>query len=125
MDISNLKSSTRTIEILHPATKENIGIRVELVSFDDDRVAQQRRRYNNYRLQQEQRGKIVKAEELETYNNEMLAAAIVSWEWYDANFHGEVPALNHINAMKVFKELSWFRDQISEVVLDAESFFQS
>jgi hypothetical protein len=124
MDIANLKPQTRTIEILHPATKENLGIRVEVLSLEDSKISTQRRKIANQKMQLEQRGKTFKAEDVETNLNELLFATIVSWDWYDADFNGEVLSLTHANVMKVFKELPWFKDQLAEVVGDTESFFQ-
>jgi hypothetical protein len=42
-----------------------------------------------------------------------------------ALFHGEKPAFSQAMVYKVFDELPWFRDQISEKIGDTASFFQT
>lgn len=130
MDISEIKVSTRTIEIKHPKTGDNLGIRVTLKSLDDDTMTKTKRTITDRRLYLEQRGKSFKAEEIEENKNNLLVAAMTDWEWYkptddqDApTFHGETPAFNNRTIRAVFGELAWFRDQVSEELGESKAFF--
>lgn len=127
MDLSNLKPADRIIEIVHPATEENLGVRVTVMSITDERMAKIKRRFQDERLRLEQRNKTFKAEEVENNLYELTAAAITSWEWYgpDVNFKGEKPNFDKYKAMQIFKELPWFHKQIQEAIGAEEDFFQS
>lgn len=125
MDISTLVLNDRVIEIKHPVDDSNLGIRVVLVSLDDDKTKQIRRKFINKRLELEKKGKSFRADDIEENETDLLIASMVGWEWYDADFHGEKPAFNENNARKVLTELPWFKKQISEAVSDEKAFFQS
>lgn len=140
MDISGLKPGERTIEILHPATGAAIGIRVTIVSLDDDRLRQIKREITDNRMRLEQRGKPVKSEELEANTQRLLFAATKGWEWYNptgkkgdagfdeaeaATFNGEVPAYNQKNFIAVITVLPWFANQLSEAIGETQAFFDN
>ena len=125
MDISTLVLNDRVIEIKHPVDDSNLGIRVVLVSLDDDKTKQIRRKFINKILELEKKGKSFRADDIEENETDLLIASMVGWEWYDADFHGEKPAFNENNARKVLTELPWFKKQISEAVSDEKAFFQS
>lgn len=125
MDISTLTPNERIIEIKHPATDENLGIRVTIVSLDDDKTKQIRRQFINKRLELEKKGKSFRADDIEENELDLLIASMTGWDWYDAEFHGEKLEFNANNVKKVFKELPWFKKQVSEAVSDEKAFFQS
>lgn len=130
-DLSEIKTSDRTIEILHPATGEKLGVQVTLVSIDDDRLQKLKRQITDRRLHLEARGKTFKAEEIEENKNNLLFTATTGWTWgKDADgeqqtFHGEVPEHNRKNFTAVVTELPWFGDQINEAVGDTKAFFSN
>lgn len=141
MDISNIKTTERVLEILHPATKEQLGIRVTLMSLDDDRMKKTKRQITDRRLHLEARGKHFKADEIDDNRNNIAFGAMTGWEWYeqkeqkDANgkivlpfreqpkFNGKVPDFNRANVSAVFDQLSWFREQIEEAISETKDFF--
>lgn len=127
MDLADLKPVERAIEILHPGTDEPIGIRVNLVSMDDPRLKQLRRRFINESQKAAQKNKILDADDLERNSNEVLFAATTGWEWYgeNINFHGEKPEYTKRNFYAVIDELPWFKRQISEVMDDTKGFFDA
>lgn len=140
MDLSKIKPTSRTIEIRHPATGKNIGLRWQLVSLDDERLAKLRRTITDKRLHLEARGKSFKAEDIEANRMSILTTASIGWEWYNptgkkgdagfdpeaqAVFNGEIPEFNLRNVKDVLTELTWIGDQINESLGETESFFGS
>ena len=140
VDLSKIKASERTVEILHPGTGEKLGVRVPLVSIDDDRMKAVKRSITDRRLHLEQRGKHFKAEEIEENRNNLLFKAMTGWEWYNPtgnegdegydadampDFGGEVPEFNRRNVVAVFEAMSWFRDQLDEAIGDEKAFFDN
>lgn len=124
MDISTLTPNERVIEIKHPATDADIGIKVTLVSLDDEKTKQTRRRVINKRIELEKKGKNFRADDIEENEFDLIFASMTGWEWYDAEFHGEKPAFNEANVKKVLTELPWFKRQIAEAIGDEKAFFQ-
>ena len=124
MDISTLIPNERVIEIKHPVTDANIGIKVTVVSLDDEKTKQTRRRVINKRIELEKKGKNFRADDIEENEFDLIFASMTGWEWYDAEFHGEKPAFNEANVKKVLAELPWFKRQISEAIGDEKAFFQ-
>ena len=105
MDIAKLKPAERVIEIIHPVTGENVGIRVTLVSLVDERLKAVRRRFQNKKIELEKRGKTFKADDLEENAVELLLNAITGLDWYDADFNGEKSIFNEKNVKMVLEEL--------------------
>lgn len=124
MDIANLKPSERTIEITDPTTGENLGIRINMVSIDDDRLKAIKRKITDERLRLSQRNKSFTAEQVENNANRILWTAVTGWEWYgkDVNFLGEVPEFSQRNFYAVLETLPWFRDQLNEEIEDRAAF---
>jgi hypothetical protein len=139
-DLSQIKSGDRIIEINNPATGEPIGVRVNVMSIDDDRMQKVKRRITDERLRLEQRGKVFKAEEIEENRNNILFTAMIGWEWYNptgksgdkgydpdaqATFGDDIPAFDRRSVITVFNALPWFADQVNEAVGDTKAFFSN
>lgn len=125
MDISNLKPVERIIEILHPVTNKELGIKVSVLSLNDERMALVRRKIQNKKIELEKRNKVFKADDLEENELDLLCASITGWTWSgDADYHGEKPLFNEKNVKDVLKELPWFKEQIVEAIGDEKAFFQ-
>jgi hypothetical protein len=138
MDLKDLTPSERMVEILHPGTKEPIGVRVTLMHLDDDRMKKLRRAIQDEKHRLDQRGKYLKSEQIEANAHELCFTALTGWEWYNptgskgdkgfdpkaaATFNGEVPTFTKKNVFDIFDKLPWFRDQIGQAMGDDESFF--
>lgn len=124
MDISSIKPAERIIEILHPGTGEKLGITVSVISLNDERLNQVRRRIQNKRIDLEKRGKTFKADDIEENEFELFVATMTGWSWEgDNTFNGEKPAFNERNVKAVLKELPWFKDQVREAIGDEKAFF--
>ena len=142
-DISNIKMTDRMVEIVHPGTGEKLGIRVNIISIDDERMMKVKRGITDRRLYLEARGKTFKADEIEENKNNLLLAAIIGWEWYaqeavkDDNgkviiearecpqFNGEIPEFNRRNVTAVITDLPWFANQINDAIGETDSFFRN
>jgi len=130
-DIGKIKSSDREIIILHPGTKEPIGITVMVMHIDDPRLKKVKRRITDERLRLDQRGKNFKAEEIEDNKNNILFNAMTGWEFGkdpngdQATFNGDIPEFNRRNVVQVLDELPWFADQINEAIGETEAFFNN
>jgi hypothetical protein len=128
MDILELKPAERIIEILHPKTEEPIGIRVSLVSIDDERLKKIKRNFLNERMRLEQRGKHFTADDIEDNRLIITFGAMTGWEWYkdDLTLNGEKkPAFNQKNVYDVLKNCHFFSSQIEKEVEDEKAFFQT
>jgi hypothetical protein len=137
-EITSMKPVERTVEIVQPADKSPIGLRLFMMGLDDDRMTTVKRSIMNERLNNERRGKTWKAEDIETNKNRVAFAAITGWEWYDPTpedkrgegykedplvFHGEKPTFTQKNFYAVLTELPWISSQIDSELGDTEAFF--
>lgn len=138
MDIANIKPTERTIEIEHPYTGQPLGIRVTLVSLDDDRLKRIKRNITDESLKLQAKNKSFKADDLDRNAKALLWAATTSWQWYNptgnegdagydpeahAKWDGEVPEFNQRNFYDVVEKQTFIADQIREALEDARGFF--
>ena len=125
MDISAIRPSERTIEIKHPVSGENLGIRVTLMSPDDERLKPTIRAINDKAIYLKQRSKSFSADEVEANNIRLMVATITGWEWYgkEVSFKGKKPECTPENIREVFTVLEWFKKQIDEELSETKSFF--
>lgn len=139
-DIAAIKPIDREVEILHPKTREPLGIAVTMVSLDDDRMTKLRRRIQDERIRLEARGKQFKSEDIENNTSALLFGASTGWRWYNPtgnegdkdydaskmpSFNGEVPQFNPRNFDAVITALPWFKSQLMEAASETESFFDN
>lgn len=138
-DLATLKPTERTIEILHPSTGAPLGIRLTVMSIDDDRLKRVKRNITDEQLKLQARGKSFKADELERNAHQILFAASTGWTaynptgtdkdgGYDADatptFNGKPwPDYNQRNFMEVIETLPWFADQVREAIDETKAFF--
>lgn len=126
MDLSGLKPTERVIDIKHPGTDEDVGVKVTVLSLSDPKMKTIKRQIEARRLELARKNKTFKPAEIEDNEISLLFKAMTGWQWTgDANFQGEKPAFNLKNVKAVFTELEWFKDQVSEEVSDEQAFFTS
>lgn len=140
MDISKLKPLERTIEILNPETDTPLGIRVRLMSIEDDRLKKLKRTFTDAKLKLDSKNKALKSEEIERNANVLLFTASLGWEWYNPtgkegdhgydvdampNWKGEVPEYNQRNFIEVLVEFPQFANQISGEIDETKAFFDN
>lgn len=131
MDLASLTPTERKIDIVHPGNGSPLGVWVSVVSLDDERMKKLRRAITDEANKKAQRGKVMKAEEIDENLDRLLINAMTGWGWEkdeageDQTFQGIKPEFNEKNIRKVFATLPWFRDQLNEAVGDTKSFFSN
>jgi 5-hydroxyisourate hydrolase-like protein (transthyretin family) len=140
MDISKLKPLERTIEILNPATDTPLGIRVKLMSIEDERLKKLKRVFTDAHLKRDSKNKAIKSDELESNGNMLLFTASLGWEWYNPtgnkgdqgfdpeampDWKGAVPEYNQRNFIEVLVEFPQFANQIQEAIDETKAFFDN
>jgi hypothetical protein len=124
MDILAIQPTTITVDIKHPATGAPIGLQIECVSLEDDRVKAVERSIKNKAL----RGgrNVMTAEKIEDNTVDLLTAAIVGWTWAEGLSLGDLksPPLNKANVGKALA-LPWLAKQIDTALGDEAGFFSS
>lgn len=129
MDLSELKPLERNVEILHPKTDVEVGIKVSLLSINDDKLKKIKRRIQDDKLRLEAKGKNFKSEDIEENRDKLIFNAVTGWAWgkdasgKETTFNKEKPAFNQKNFNDVMKALPWFRDQLEEAISDEKAFF--
>lgn len=140
MELTNLKPTDRTIEIVSPVSGQPIGVRVRVMSIEDDRLKRIKRQITDDSLKLQAKNKAFKAEELEQNANKLMFGGTLGWEWYNPTgeegdegydaeqmpvFKGEQPEYNQKNFVAVVTELPWFGEQIQEAIGETKSFFDN
>lgn len=138
MELTALKPTERSIEIISPATGQPLGVRVRVVSLEDERLERVKRQINDEALRLQGKGKSFKAHEVERNAKTIMFTGTLGWEWYnptgaegdegyDADatptYKGEIPAFNQKNFTDIVTELPWFGEQVSEAIGETKSFF--
>lgn len=122
MDILSIQPQTITVDVKHPSTGARIGLSIECVSLEDDRVKQVERVIKNKVLRSGR--STVTAERLEDNTVELLTAAIVGWNWADGLTLGDLknPPLNKANVGKLLA-VAWIAKQVDAALGDEAAFF--
>ncbi len=120
MDLGKIKLTEAKLNVLHPVTGLETGLILGVVSDSDPRVAKVRHAFTNQRLAK-QKAKMT-AEQLEHFNDEILAASVVSITWTgDASWNGEQLKHTPENVKKLL-EADWLKAQIAELKEDNAGF---
>ena len=128
MDLSSIKASASSVEILHPATAEPIGLTIGLRPSTHPAVKEVQRRFTNDTLNA--RHKKITAEKLEANNLDRLVAATDSFAWGNGpdgkptTWNGEALEANAANVRKVYTQAPWIKQQVDEALGDEARFFR-
>lgn len=153
LDLASLDSTTASdagakIPILHPISKEPIGIFVTILGKHSTTFRELVRERINKRIQQEslaaKRGKILDprtAEQVEQEALEMLVACTIGWETeiYEGEgkerkiketkpsilFDGQDLPFNPQNGLLVYSRMIWLREQVDNAIGDLENFIKA
>lgn len=123
MDILSIKPGRLTVDILHPGTQNPIGLKIEVVSLEDERVKGMERQLKNRALRGGRNS--VTAEKMESSTLEILMAAIVGWTWVGELTLGGMqnPEFTKENVLRLLKDAPWAAKQIDVALGDDASFF--
>src|SRR4051812_40538254 len=80
-ELANIKPSERILEIIHPRTREPIGIKVPLLSIDDEAMKAVKKKIQNKSSILARRGKSFDADEIEANHNLICFTAMSGWDW--------------------------------------------
>jgi hypothetical protein len=153
LDLASLDSTTASdagarIPILHPISKEPIGIFVNILGKHSTLFRELVRDRINKRIQQEslasKRGKTLDprtAEQVESEALEMLVACTTGWETeiYEGEgkerkvkevkptikFDGKDLGFNPSNGLLVYSRMIWLREQVDNAIGDLENFIKA
>lgn len=121
MDIGEIKPIEQVIDVLHPKTGQETGLKLTICSAEDERVKSVQREQLDKRMKG---GKRRTVSQMESDNLDLLASSVVDLEWTgDANLHGEKPK----HSKQVVKELlsqDWLRRQVDDAAGKTEDFYQ-
>lgn len=123
MEISTLKPHEQVVEIKHPKTNEDLGIKISIVSLMDPRAKSLKRQFAIARMERERRGKNMSYDEIEGNSMELLLKVIIGWDWGDNTFNGKKPDFNEENVKAVLTEFEWLKLQLLAKLEDESSFF--
>ncbi len=123
MDILDIKPSTITLDIKHPATGDPVGISLELQSLSSPDCKAVERQIRNKALRSGRNG--LTADAVEANTTALLCAATVGWIWADGvTLNGEAnPACTAENKAALFKQ-AWLASQVDEALGDDAAFFR-
>lgn len=122
MDLSTITPSTLKVEIRHPGTGEPTGLVIECVSLQSEQVKRVQRSITDKVLRS--RTRKLSAEQIEENAVEVLAAAVVGWEWRDGATWAGGKTLDFSPAnVRVVVGVDWLRKQIDEALGDESAFF--
>lgn len=131
MDISEIITKNREVELLHPKTDEPLGIHIELRSMHDKRVKLVERKIRDEILKTQSKGKAMKSVDIEANEKRLIEAAMVGWRWeadeqreieqpsMDGEEHPEFTPKN----IKRLLSWEWARDTIDEELGNVADFF--
>ena len=136
MDIANLVTYDKTfpVKLIHPATGEETGIVINIVSFDSERVVKAVKAVEaeRWRVMFDNDDKKLSPDQvldfMDKTEREQVIAAIDSWDFGGSSFGdlGVDPECNDANKRHVVEHPNarWIRNQISARGADLTNFFQ-
>lgn len=117
----------RTIEITHPSDNSiKVGIKVTIISFQDERLEKIKRAIQKRKQWLQQRGKDFEPDEVIENRFKLAHAGMVGWEWTEATYKGTKPDFSNETVKKILTDpkMYWLRDQIEEEISNEKAFFQ-
>lgn len=137
----------QTVEIVAPATGIPFGLRMTVISLDDDRLKRIKRNITDESLKLQAKGKAFKVDELERNSKALLFGATTRWEWYNPtgeegddgfdpeakpgfdgekmSFGGPTPDFNQKNFYSLIEKYPPISDQLREALEDSKGFFDN
>lgn len=123
MDLSKITPVELLVDVRHPATKEPTGLKLRILSDDDPRVSEAKRKvFDGMR----EKGRKLTKEEDDAFSFDLQTAHLAGWEWEgDATFNGKKPPFNAENVREVLKAVPIVRNTIQESIRDDAAFYKA
>jgi hypothetical protein len=126
-DLSTIRAEDRSAHLLHPKTGDELGLVFELRSPYDDEVQKVQREWQNHRLHPKRRNKSITMEEMESFQDKRIVAAVKGWAWEDAELtiNGDQPEYSPqvLKGWLKDEKMKWLREFLVEETEDLASFF--
>lgn len=110
------------VDILHPKTGEELGIKIRVAGPDSERQKKARNAITNARLLRS-RNKRMTAPEMEADSIKLTAASIISWDGVEEN--GQAVDLTSETAEAILKRYPFIYEQLSATIGDRSDFIKS
>ena len=125
MDISTLKAQHAFVNLQHPATREDLGLVIEMRPRHSKEVQRVNEQFEAKHSKRTARGKEPSAAERRNHSKELISAAVVGWEWTDEEltFNGEQPDYSADTLKSWMKDYPWILEQLSAYFVEDENFF--
>lgn len=122
MDLLSIRPDSIEVPIVHPGTREPIGLVLKCVSLDDDRVKAVERVMKNKALRGGRNS--ITAERMDENTKALLAATVLDWVWPESLTLGELqrPDATQANIRKLM-DVAWVAKQLDDALGDDSAFF--
>lgn len=126
-DLGTFKQSqldTAEINIAHPLTGEETGMKIRVVSLDSDKYHQisMKLQNENIKYARKNRGKTT-AEKLSSDAIELLANVTVGWD--NIKINGKDLPFSLENARKLYEDYAFIKEQVDEFIGDRRNFIKA
>ncbi len=118
LDTSTLAEKGAALNLRHPGTYEELGVKIWLQGADANSYRSVVRRQIDEQIAQSKAD--LTAAELEDRHIERLVA--VTKEWENVTYHGAALELSPGNAEQLYREQIWIREQVTQFVEDRSHF---
>ena len=132
MDLNDLKPKSDTVEVIlmHPSTGDPLtkadGTEMSITVYGTHSKVYRAvdfEQKNKYLQKARKQRKIdIKAEDIESNGLEVLSKLVKEW---DIVISGKCPELTVDNAMNLFRDYPWIKDQVEEAISDTNSFMKA
>lgn len=121
-NLSDAQDDGIDVDIRHPSTDEELGIKIRVAGPDSARQKRARNAVNNERMRLS-RNKRPTASELEDDALRITASSIISWSGVEEN--GVAVELTKDNAIDILTRYPFIRDQVFAAAGDRASFLKT
>jgi len=123
-DLASIVSSNSMLEILAPGSTMPLGLMVELLPPDDERLKVIGRQFRDKHRVLASKGRPVTTADEIAISKSICLTAAVGWKWTDseATWNGEQPEFDR-KLWADMLERDWLRSQVDEHLGDTKNFF--
>lgn len=115
------------VEIYHPGTNEDLGIKIHVLGKDSDEFQKVSRAQTKKRLAKLNKGGFragsIPTEEIEQDGLELLAACTVSWS--GVVIGGKEVTCSRESAVELYERFPWIREQVDTAIGDRANFIKA